>query len=355
MCFARQEMGAEPAMLPESRTAGGRRDSASRCDGPGECSVWFRVIRLLLVFALLSQLPAAAAGPSAPGRLVDVGERRLHLACVGSGSPTIVFQSGLGEGWYSWVTIQEHVGRDFRACAYDRAGIGFSDPGPFPRTNDGLADDLHALLALAGERPPFVLVGHSLGGFLVRRFANRYPELVCGLVLVDSSGDDGWKYTPSEVTAETRRRVAARAEQIRRWRATNGWEEMGFPDAVPAGLQALLAPRTRTAAWWDARFAEIDMCDGFEESTAKRRLEMPLVVITATRWPKLEPLSDAVNERWQRARLAGQADLAARSPVSTHVRVDTGHYVHHERPEVVIDAIRKVAALAAEREGVRTR
>jgi hypothetical protein len=122
-----------------------------------------------------------------PGRLVDVGDHRLHINCTGSGSPTVILEAGLGEpssmmsGW-----IQPDVSQDTRVCAYDRAGRGWSEPAEGPQDGIAVATDLHTLLDRSGENGPFVLAGHSAGGAYVLNFANLYPDDVAGIVLLDS-------------------------------------------------------------------------------------------------------------------------------------------------------------------------
>src|SRR6476659_927956 len=135
-----------------------------------------------VILALLVGLAVAGAGYEAiagggdaqaypaPGRLVDVGGYRLHLQCVGSGSPTVVLESGLGGMSLDWSLVQAEIGQTTQVCAYDRAGMGWSEPGPQPRTPARIADDLHTLLTNAGIPGPYVLVGHSVGGKNVRMF-----------------------------------------------------------------------------------------------------------------------------------------------------------------------------------------
>src|SRR4051794_32415691 len=122
-----------------------------------------------------------------PGRLYDVGGHRLHLDCTGSGGPTVVLMSGLGGSSASWARIAPTVADTTRVCAYDRAGQGWSDDAP--RLQDGLAAaaDLHTLLDRAGERGPYVLVGHSIGGNYAMTYATRYPEQIAGMVLLDTT------------------------------------------------------------------------------------------------------------------------------------------------------------------------
>ncbi|MGI8746474.1 MAG: alpha/beta fold hydrolase [Bryobacteraceae bacterium] len=118
-----------------------------------------------------------------PGRLVDVGEFRLNLYCAGQGSPTVVLEVGLADSLDSWSRVQPEIARFARVCSYDRAGYGYSDPGPMPRTSDRIASELRAALRSAHENPPFLLVGHSFGGFNVRVFNGKYPDEVAGLDL----------------------------------------------------------------------------------------------------------------------------------------------------------------------------
>jgi pimeloyl-ACP methyl ester carboxylesterase len=140
------------------------------------------------------------AATPAPGQFVDVGAHRLHLWCVGSGSPTVVFESGLGGGAFDWGYVQPSVARFRRACTYDRAGYGYSEPGPRPRTSRQIVSELFTLLDRAGIAGPVVLVGHSFGGYNVRLFAAEYPSKVVGLVLVDASHEDqGRRYAEAGV------------------------------------------------------------------------------------------------------------------------------------------------------------
>ncbi len=121
----------------------------------------------------------------APGELADIGGYRLHLYCMGEGGPTVVLLHGLGGNVYHWALIQPEIAAATRVCAYDRAGYGWSDPGPRPRSPLQNARELHALLQRAGIAPPFVLVGHSWGSNGAQVFAEEYPEDVQGLVLID--------------------------------------------------------------------------------------------------------------------------------------------------------------------------
>jgi pimeloyl-ACP methyl ester carboxylesterase len=128
----------------------------------------------------------------APGQLVDVGGYKLHLYCTGTGSPTVILEPGAGGTSLDWFLVQPQVAKVTQVCAYDRAGMAWSDSGPLPRTGEGIAKELHTLLSNSSIQPPYVLVGHSYGGLFVRAFAAQYPEDVAGLVLLDSAHPDQW-------------------------------------------------------------------------------------------------------------------------------------------------------------------
>ena len=125
-----------------------------------------------------------------PGQLVDVGGFRLNLYCMGSGSPTVVFDSGWGDWAPAWSKVQPQIAKWTRACSYDRAGTGFSDPGPTPRTSVRIAAELRTALHNAGITGPYVLVGSAFGGDNMRTFADMYMDEVAGLVMVDADADD---------------------------------------------------------------------------------------------------------------------------------------------------------------------
>src|SRR5213593_4339995 len=125
-----------------------------------------------------------------PGQLVDIGGHRLHLWCTGAGAPAVILDTGLGGSSADWGYVQAEVARFTRVCSYDRAGMGYSDPGPSPRTARRIAGELAALVDRSGIHGRLVLVGASTGGFNVRVFASDHTDRVAGLVLVDASHED---------------------------------------------------------------------------------------------------------------------------------------------------------------------
>jgi pimeloyl-ACP methyl ester carboxylesterase len=136
----------------------------------------------------------------APGQLVDVGGHRLHLRCAGSGTPTVLLQSGLGETAAYWGWISPAIARDTRVCVYDRRGRGWSDPVSVAQDGGAVAADLHTLLVRDNVPGPFVLVGHSSGAQYVRIFARRYPDQVAGMVLLDGQPAEAFQGLPSYPT-----------------------------------------------------------------------------------------------------------------------------------------------------------
>ena len=132
-----------------------------------------------------------------PGKFVDLGTHRLHLLEEGQGNPTIILEAGLMSTNLSWTDIRRKLAESYRVVTYDRAGLGWSDIGPMPRTAERIVDELHSLLELAAIPPPYVLVGHSFGGLTMPLFAARYPEKIAGMVLVDPVVPAEWN-PPSE-------------------------------------------------------------------------------------------------------------------------------------------------------------
>ncbi|HEY9131871.1 MAG TPA: alpha/beta hydrolase, partial [Dyella sp.] len=140
----------------------------------------------LAIASPAAALDAAAAPYYQPHRLVEIAPgHKLNLYCIGSGSPVVIFDYGWGGPPTAWEYIQPAIGRLTTACTYDRAGYGFSDPGPLPRDTSALVDDLHRLLVAAHLKPPYIFVGHSLAGLNGVLFADKYRDQLAGMVLVD--------------------------------------------------------------------------------------------------------------------------------------------------------------------------
>ncbi len=272
-----------------------------------------------------------------PGRFVEVDGLRMHLVCMGQGSPTVILDSGLSDTWLHWYKVQPEVAKLARVCAYDRAGLGWSDPRPGPRTSGVIAKELHTLLRNAGVAPPFVLVGHSRGGLDVMVYASLYRAEVAGMVLVDSSHPDQnrvlppeWRFSGDRWHSDMQRDRALMPFGIPR---LLGWCGTSLPDR-----QAAFRAFDCTVQQKLGTMAEIE---GFDESLEQARAavslgDMPLVVIS-------EAPSDPAMKRYIALFEPLHDDMAHRSSRGRRVIAEgSGHQVHRERPDLVIAAIRDV-------------
>lgn len=280
-----------------------------------------------------------------PGRLIDVGGHRLHIDCAGDGRPTVVVSAAGAGSPLDWGQVKDAVAGFTRICVHDRAGSGWSDSGPPPRTSARVAGELHTLLRNAGIEPPYVLVGHSISGLHMRQYIAQYPDEIAGLVLVDSSHEDQLERLPEQNRNEMAAQV--RLLGVARMLAPFGIVRLAVALGLVNALSAFqgLAPRARAAAravtnWTDLATIrnEIALLD---ESTsqvraARRSLgDMPVAVLTAGVNRIYE--QEGMKEPW----FEMQRDLATLSSNSRHVIAEKStHYIHNDEPELVIDAIR---------------
>lgn len=156
-----------------------------------------RPFTILTVLAAVFANGCSTRSPTArkyppPGRLIDIGGRKLHLYCAGTGSPTVILMAGGGAFSIDWALVQPKVAQDTRVCSYDRAGLAWSDPGPADETVEQTVSDLNILLKNAGERDPYLLVGASIGGIYIQAYQRAFPKEVAGLVFTNSSNRIGW-------------------------------------------------------------------------------------------------------------------------------------------------------------------
>jgi pimeloyl-ACP methyl ester carboxylesterase len=260
-----------------------------------------------------------------PGRLVDVGGHRLHLWCTGAGTPAVILESGLGGTTAGWGFVQPEVARFTAVCSYDRAGMGYSDPGPTPRTARRMAGELGALLDHSSTRAPVILVAASVGGFIVRILASERPERVAGLVLVDASHEDQKHDVPRMA------HFVPLLSSLGIFRALG--VSFGLPPASlpPAVRPFVYATRFRSAG----QRAAADEIMHIHESAAevrdsRRTLTMPLIVVSGAL---------GADPAWQKL----QRDQVRLSERGCQIVADqSGHVVPLDQPKVVVDAIRSV-------------
>ena len=331
-----------------------------------------RVATVLVVFALtliqsFAQSPSSFASVAVaqeryppPGKLVDIGGRRLHLYCTGAGSPTVILEAGASSFAIDWALVQPAVARTNRVCSYDRAGYGWSDPVPMAETGQDTVTDLHRLLAAAGEQSPFVMVGQSMGSRFVRLFQHSYPRDVVGMVLVDGEHEDGLfnlvngrpaaismlsddefraanPVPTGPITVPEARlqpahlRLPADLQPVRLWLEGRLWDYVrtaATPDFI---VRAQQADHSALVALHQIDTAEMHPLN-----------ELPLVVLTR-----------GLNSNRQSAAL--QADLVRLSTNSRQLVVaDSDHEIHLFRPDIVIDAIHDVVDTSRSGSGLKS-
>jgi pimeloyl-ACP methyl ester carboxylesterase len=332
---------------------------------------WFRksALALLASVAVLSLLGAAyqIAGKwwdrnrfPPRGRSVQTGLLRLNINCSGEGSPTIILDSGMGVPAIGWLLVQPGVAGFSRVCSYDRAGYGWSDAGPKPRTSLQIAKELRALLEASGEKGPYILVGHSFGGYNVRMFTALYPEDVVGVVLVDAEhGDEERRIEdllPPAVKDQEKRRDQRVAMLdgtltpltlhlgVDRLMTALGWGADGF---LPKELRqelSYLQPRSDEAGSAEAK---ADSMSWDQVRSAGDLGDRPLIALTAGRPYDPDPLltkeeMEQETAIWINVLQAEEARLSRRGK-QTIVR-DSGHMIPFERPDAVVSAIHEVWA-----------
>lgn len=300
----------------------------------------------------MSSRPAV---PPPIGRLVDVGGYRLHLCCQGEGGPTVVMEAAIGETGLLWSLVQPAVAQRTRACVYDRAGLGWSDPSPRPRTAAVMVEELHALLVTAKVPGPYVLVGHSFGGLLVRLYAAHHAEEVAGLVLVDSAHEEQYSRAPREirdVLPELEEQGRKQLEGLRALIASGSLDAGMLP--VPPGLPGPAADTFRALVAASPNHVETLLA---EQQTVQATLaelgaagstnlgDLPMVVLSHGQPMALPDLAPEVNQAHERIWQQLQVELAELSSRSRLVVAEgSGHYIQLERPQLVIEAIGQIVA-----------
>jgi len=318
----------------------------------------FRISSIVMLVILILALVMVTAGAiaksnlakkyPAPGQLVDVGGYKLHIHCTGQGSPTIILEAGQSDYSLIWAYVQPEVAKTNRVCSYDRAGYGWSDPSPRPRTAIAEVEELHTLLVNANIPGPYVLVGHSLGGMLVRVFVHNYPDEVVGIVLVDSFHEERPIRNP-EVTRLNRDAV----KQLRIFAILNSAGIMalapqsipnrGLPEDTYAQYQAITATTGYFEMWITESLAVPESANEALTLQMTSFGNLPLIVLSAGQWDTIPSLSDAENQKLWAAFQIQQSELVALSSVSKQIIAEqSGHHIQLDQPELVINAIQEI-------------
>ena len=279
-------------------------------------------LQVLTAYPLTSQ-PSPSGPP--PGRLVRVGDHTLHLRCVGpaTGGPTVVLEAGGGAYSSAWARVQELLAPTVRSCAYDRAGSGWSAPGPSPRTMHQEVFELHTLLSAAQERGPFVLVGQSIGGLLVRLYAEKYDADVAGVVLVDPTHED-------EMLYNLRLARWVRIRDLATGKVVPEPKSEGAPSAAYDPSQDYFAD-------------EFQLMHLARESSPTPLGDRPLIVIGAGKRP---PPPDTPDSLWNRLRVEKDGQRIDLSRLSRNSRfildASSTHEIQRDDPRLVARSIEDV-------------
>jgi len=270
----------------------------------------------------------------APGKLIDVGGYRLHLLCIGQGAPTVIFESGIADDSLTWSAVQPSVAKTTRACSYDRAGYGWSDPGPEPRDARTSAQELHRLLKNAGVSGPFILVGHSLGGLYVREYAGLYRTDIVAMVLVDASAVHLYKRIDPAVARANERFLRRQGyfEDTMRF----GWPRLsGWCDHWPAPERELRRTTECRLRPWLTHLQEMNEFDVSSDEVSQIGLlgDIPLIVLTEG----TPTASDQPNTFG-----ALQKELVHLSTRGSQRFVPGSHMIQVEHPQAVTNAVVQV-------------
>ncbi len=291
-----------------------------------------------------------AAGSARAGTVVAlVDGRKLNFRCQGRGTPTVLLESGFGADSTAWYKVQPDLARQTRVCAYDRAGYGYSDPGPLPRDGAATARDLDLALKAAGIKGPFVVMGHSAGGLYARLFAARRTSDVQGLILLDptverlaprpeADGLNGMRQRLQKCLAMASAPSSAAIDDPQ-------WAECVAPTKTEHQVSAARRPAT-----WQNQLSELNSIFGRTSEQVGRigpiLRDIPLYVITASETAAGSPRSvfGAHVSMWELQHL----QIASTSQHGFQTTVVSPHLVMIARPDVAIAAAREMIAASRE-------
>lgn len=329
--------------------------------------VFFALISLVYPVNHLAQTTTKIE-PKPPGKLIDIGGYRLHINCTGKGGPTVILIAGAGDFSFDWSLVQPGISKFGRVCSYDRAGLAWSDPGPTPRTMRQEAHELRTLLKKAGIEPPYVLVGHSIGGLISRVYADSFPAEVTGLVLVDSTTEntklsyqgkivrvrDSAKDRPipdvqTMATSPPKPPTQDDLKQVEFNNKIFGAPRIETPfNKLPQDIQTLrlwaLNNPKLSAATDDFWAEELQSMYVGRSKNPFPLGDKPLVVVIGSKSGQIPP--DVSPDEWERLSEERRREKVGLAKLSRNGSVvfaeQSGHHIQLDEPEVVVDAIRRV-------------
>jgi pimeloyl-ACP methyl ester carboxylesterase len=322
-----------------------------------------------LVAATASTAQSPAPTPAPLGKMVDLGGYRIHLYCTGSGKQTVMLSPGGGDFSFAWYLVQQRLQNSARVCSYDRGGSAWSDPGPQPLTLRQEAYELELALKLSGEKGPYILAGHSIGGLVVRTFAEGYPDETSGIVLVDAPSPDGTmgyygklvrvrdlaKRTipPIQTMKTSPPTPISDADRDQALQFVSHKIDPPF-DRLPPEIQKLqlwaqmLPPQAAQSEKDDYTPEEWQFL--YESQQFGHPLgDKPLITMIGMKEAEDRPASMSV-EQWHTLHQEKIEEKRAFVTLSTNSKAvevqDAGHSIHIEDPDAVVDAIHEVMAAA---------
>lgn len=289
-----------------------------------------------------------------PGKLYDMGGYQLHMQEMGAGPITVVLDAGMACCSLDWALVQPEIAKFAHVISYDRAGYGWSDQSPRPRTSQNIVDELHHLLQIAAIPPPFILVGHSFGGVNMRLYANQHPEMVFGIVLVDSAHEEHLQKMPTWPRTLFERwliqpEIATFGAAIGCVRIVNYFMDVKkLIASLPQEVQDMYLAQMCTTKYVKAVAQEFsyfaDSLQQIKEAPIKTE-NMPLSVISAGQWLLAEDRGydkeflDEITLAWKSL----QQDLVHKSKKGKHIIADkSGHMISYQQPELITDAVREM-------------
>lgn len=290
-----------------------------------------------------------------PGKMIDVGGYKMHINCSGEGTPTVILEAGLGGSSIDWSLVQPNIAKFATVCSYDRAGMGWSEKSPNLRTSRQMVEELHSLLVKANIPAPYILVGHSFGGIIMRQYANQYPDEVFGIVLVDSSHElQNKKFPPRpELTFYEKINVhlvpfLAPLGYPRIAKDVSKTDLQHFPaDIQDVYLAKISTTKSFLTSYYEAK--NLDKSFSQLENENASLGNKPLIVITAgksliekSEEPELEHFSPELREQFDKVWNYLQKDLVTKSQHGKQIIAEkSDHMIPWFQPEIIVEAVRE--------------
>jgi pimeloyl-ACP methyl ester carboxylesterase len=290
------------------------------------------------------------------GQMIDIGGYRLHMHVEGAGTPTVIFDAGAGGIGLSWELVRPAIAKVTRVVTYDRAGLGWSDPSPYPRDAATMALELHTMLTNANISAPYILVGHSLGGVVARQFAAKYPNEIAGLVMVDSAHEQQMKHFPEPLVKMVNSMkgmfaVMKLVSKLGIFALKPSLIQIGdngkFPNELVAQMQGVMASSDSHA---EAMIAESESVYAAKTQPVSTLGDVPLTVIShgqldANAVPPT--LGEQVRYDYEAAWQKLQVAIMALSTRGRHIVAErSGHNIMFDQPEIVIESVLEIVESA---------